>query len=415
MRYGLLGESLPYSFSPRIHGLLGNKDYRLIELKPDEIPSFMEKTEFDGINVTIPYKKAVIPYLSEISERAGRIGSVNTIIKRPDGKLYGDNTDYMGLSYLIRSSDVEIKGKHVLILGSGGTSLTARTVCEDMGAESIGIVSRTGKLNYDNVSERKDTAVIINTTPVGTYPKNGKAPIDISVFPRLEAVVDVIYNPRLTALDLDAAERGIKAVSGLRMLVAQAKYSHDLFFGTESGDSAIEEIYKTLTKELLNITLIGMPGCGKSSVGEKLAALCEKSFADTDSLVERKAAMTIPEIFEKCGEAHFRDLESEACEELGKERSLVIATGGGTVLRPENMRALKQNGLVVFIQRSLDELSMDARPLSKDRETLEKLYKERIDLYRGYADVIVENEDTEEDAARKIREKVYEAIDDQRS
>ena len=411
IKFGLLGQRLPYSFSPEIHGLLGNRDYALIELEPPELEEFMREGSFLGINVTIPYKKAVIPYLSEISERAGRIGSVNTIVRRSDGSLYGDNTDYLGLSYLLGHAGIDIKGEQVLILGSGGTSLTARTLCEDLGAASIGIVSRSGSLNYDNVSERQDTTVIINTTPVGTYPDNGKAPIDINQFPRLKAVADVIYNPRRTRLISAAEEKGLRAASGLRMLIAQAVYAHELFFGTKAPEGIIEDIYKRLKNRLLDICLIGMPGCGKSTIARELSRLCAKELLDTDSVIEQEAGRTIPEIFETFGEEHFRVLETEACRACGKETGKVIATGGGVVLRPENMLALKQNGVIVFLERELSELSMDGRPLSKSREELSRIYEARIDKYRAYADIVIENEDEPSLVAERIRDRVYEAAD----
>lgn len=411
IRYGLLGQKLPYSFSPRIHALLGNEDYRLIELEPEELPAFMKEGSFLGINVTIPYKKAVMPYLDEISDRAKRIGSVNTIVRREDGSLYGDNTDYAGLKYLTEHAGIELKGEKVLILGSGGTSLTARTLCEDEGAGSIDIVSRSGELNYENVYDRHDTAVIINTTPVGTYPGNGKAPIELSRFPGLSGVVDVIYNPRRTKLINDAEGLGIKAASGLRMLIAQAKYAHEEFFAKELPDSVIEDIYRELKNDLCNICIIGMPGCGKSTIGKSLAELTGKEFADTDEYIEREAGMSIPEIFDRYGETYFRELETEACNELGKRTGMIIATGGGVVLRKRNMRALRQNGGCVFLERDIDELSTEGRPLSRSREDVIRIYEDRIDRYRGYSEFSVKNEFAPLEIAERIRDKVYEAAD----
>ena len=409
--YGLLGRRLPYSFSPRIHGLLGNKEYGLIELSEEELSGFMEEKAFSGINVTIPYKQAVIPYLDELSDEAREIGAVNTIVRLQDGRLFGDNTDIFGMEYLLGSADIDLRGKHVLILGSGGTSLTARALCRKAGAASAEVVSRKGSLNYDNVSERKGTEVIINTTPVGTFPGNGESPIDISIFPELYAVVDVIYNPRRTELIMDAEKAGLRTASGLRMLIAQAVRAHELFFGKQAEASVVEDIYRILKNDLMNINIIGMPGCGKTTVARELSLLCGKAFLDSDIFVENDAGMSIPEIFSEYGETYFRELETEAVKELGKMTGTVIATGGGVVLREENMRALHQNGPGVFLERELSELGREGRPLSGSLDDLKRIYDTRIEKYRGYADFIFTNEDEPRLVAERIWKKLYEAPD----
>ena len=410
--YGLLGRKLPYSFSPEIHGMLGNEAYGLVELEPEELDGFMRSRPFRGINVTIPYKKAVIPYLDEISDRARRIGAVNTIVKREDGSLFGDNTDYLGMRYMLRHAGIRLEGARVLILGSGGTSLTARTLCEDEGAAGISIVSRSGELNYENVSRlRADTEVIINTTPVGTYPGNGESPIDPGLFPSLRAVADVIYNPHRTKLLMDAEELGLRTISGLRMLIAQAVAAHELFFDTKAPEGVTEEIYRRLKNRLMNICLIGMPGCGKTTVARELARLCKKEFFDSDACIEKEADMSIPDIFATYGETYFRELETEACRKLGAHTGAIIATGGGVVLKEDNMRSLRQNGLIVFLERDLAELSMEGRPLSKSMDDLKRIYEDRIELYRGYADMSFLNEEPPARVAERIREMAYEAAD----
>lgn len=424
MKYGLLGEKLSHSFSPRIHSMLGNDDYGLFSVEKEDFRSFMENSDFKAVNVTIPYKKAVIPYLDFISENAMRIGSVNTVVRGNDGRLHGFNTDYTGLRYMLWHAGIELSGKKVIILGSGGTSLTAHAVAEDMGADRIVVVSRKGEDNYENLSRHRDTEVIINTTPVGMFPKNGERLIKLSDFPALKAVADVIYNPFYTEILLDAREKGIKYSNGLRMLVAQAVAASRLFFYegearaelplTDEDRGKIEDIYRELFNELSNIVFVGMPSCGKSSLAKALAEVLDKRAVDSDEEIVKESCEKIPAIFEKEGEEGFRKRESAVIRELGKQRGLVIATGGGAVLMEENRRALRQNAIVVFVKRNIESLSLDGRPLSKSREELYKMYEKRLPFYEACADITVDNNGDLADTVAHIVEELrnYEAACD---
>ena len=428
MKYGLLGEKLAHSFSPRIHGLLGNEDYGLFCVERGGLSAFMEEKAFEAVNVTIPYKKEVMPFLDHISERALRIGSVNTVVKGSDGRLSGFNTDYTGLKYMLCRAGIEPSGRKVLILGSGGTSLTARTVCEDMGAASVTVISRKGEDNYENLYLHREAEVIINTTPVGMYPKNGEKLVELSDFPRLEAVADVIYNPFLTELLQEARKRDIRYSNGLPMLAAQAVAADRIFFSEKRGQGIPEEetelssedeektehICRELFSELSNIVLVGMPSSGKSTVGRELALRLKKEFKDADTVLEEKYEISIPEIFEREGEQGFRDKESAVIAELSKERGLVISTGGGAVLREENRKALRQNAVTVFLRRDIEKLSLDGRPLSKSREELYSMYKRRLPFYEEASDITVDNNGDIEETARNIVEELekYEAFGD---
>lgn len=446
-RYGLLGETLLHSFSPEIHRELGNDAYGLFPVKREMLSSFLRAADFSGLNVTIPYKQDVIPYLDGISEKAERIGSVNTIVNRR-GKLYGYNTDYAGLSYAAKRAGISFSGKKVLILGNGGTSLTARAAAQDGGAREIIVAFRHKKeamadswheaspileapshlerdsicaaVSYEQLSSHRDCEIIINATPVGMFPKNGERLIRLSDFPACSGVIDVIYNPFRTALILDAKKRGIPCTNGLPMLVAQAKYASDLFFGTaadeeeacrgEVPDPKIERIAGLLSERLSNLVLIGMPGAGKSSIGRLLSERLQKSFLDLDQKIEEESGKSIPEIFSAEGEEGFRDRESRAAKEAGKLRSTVIAAGGGTVLRTENMEALQQNACLILIDRALSALSTAGRPLSKDPETLRRMKEEREPLYRAFADITVSNDQTAEACVEEILEKLKQTV-----
>lgn len=400
--YGLIGKKLSHSFSPQIHKELASYDYKLFEIEENQLESFIKTADFNGLNVTIPYKKAVIPYLTEISETAQKIGSVNTIIKRADGSLYGENTDYYGFMYTIKSSKIVIENKKCLVLGSGGASLTVTSVLKDLNAKETIIISRSGKDNYKNITKHSDAEIIINTTPVGMYPNCGKAPVNLKLFPNCKAVFDLIYNPFKTKLLLEAEDLNIPGFNGLKMLTAQAKKACELFTDTEIPDSKTEEIKLKLQKQLMNIVLIGMPGCGKSTVGKIISEKLYRDFIDTDSLIEKSYGKKIPEIFSEKGEAFFRDLEEKEVYSAGKENSKVIATGGGAILRKENIHSLRQNAVIVFINRKLDYLETKGRPLSSDNKNLEQIYTARLPVYKAIADLEVNSQSTAEQTADLI-------------
>ena len=389
-KLGLIGEKLGHSFSPAIHTRLGTPDYRLFELPPVELESFLERGDFDGVNVTIPYKKAVIPYCAELTGQARRIGSVNTLIRREDGSLLGHNTDYDGFWYMIRTSGVEVTGKKCLILGTGGASLTVRAVLEDLEAGEIVFISRTGDNNYQNLDRHADARIIVNTTPVGMYPHNGAAPLDVRKFPALEGVFDLIYNPARTQLLLDAEKLGIPGVNGLGMLVAQAKAASERFRNITIPDHVVEDITREMERRSKNIILIGMPGCGKSTVGRKLAEKLGRPLVDTDGEIVKCIGCTIPEYFASCGEEAFRKREHEVLREFSGRSGQIIATGGGIVTRPENMDPLRENSVVVFLRRDIDKLPTRGRPISQSSD-LHQLYEKRRPLYEAAADVTVDN------------------------
>lgn len=390
MKYGLLGEHLSHSYSPLIHSMLGDYEYSLIEKAPDEVESFIKNGDFQAINVTIPYKKTVMPFLDEISKRAEKIGSVNVVVRRPDGTLFGDNSDYGGFASLVRKSKIKIKGKKVLVLGDGGASVTVQAVLRDMEAASVTVISLFTEDNYDNIDRHADADVIVNATPVGMYPKNGERLVDLSLFPRLSGVLDVIYNPYKTALILDAEERGIPALGGLRMLVAQAVVANEMFFGVRQDMKVIDSIEKKIAAMMKNITLIGMPGCGKSTIGKRLAALTGREFIDIDNEIVKAAGKTIPEIFAEDGEDEFRRLETRVTAEMCKKSGCVISCGGGVVTRPENRRLLKQNSTVVFIAKDIHTLAKGGRPLSMTNSA-DALWEARSPMYRSWSNLKVLN------------------------
>ncbi len=406
MQYGLIGEHLPHSFSKIIHEKIGLYEYELHEAAKDELDSFMKKREFKGINVTIPYKQDVIRYLDEISERAKKIGAVNTIVNR-DGKLFGDNTDFGGMEALFEKMGLELSKRKVVILGTGGTSKTAYAVAEHMGADEIYKVSRSekeGALSYDELYEKHtDAQIIINTTPCGMYPKWNACPVDISKFKSLEGVLDAIYNPLKTRFVQSAIENGAAGEGGLYMLVAQAVIAAEIFTGKEFEKSLTDDIYESLLKEKRNIVLIGMPGSGKSTVGKILSKRTGYKFLDSDAVLIKKEKKEIKQIFSEVGESGFRDIESEVIEELSTNNGIIIATGGGAVLREENVRALRSNGVIVFLDR--DPVSIkptDDRPLSDNEEKLKKLYETRYPVYTKAADVSIDNNKTLDETIDEI-------------
>ena len=403
---GLIGYPLGHSYSPQIHRALADYDYRLWPLKPEELEAFLVKRDFAGINVTIPYKERVIPYLDQLSDTARAIGAVNTVVNR-DGKLYGDNTDLAGMLALIRRMGLVLSGKKVLILGTGGTSKTARAAASQLGAAEVYRVSRSGRdgaVTYRQAEEEhRDAACIINTTPCGMYPDLGGFPVELDGFPCLEGVVDVIYNPLRSELVLGARQRGIPAEGGLYMLAAQAAYASALFRGCEAAPQEIDTAFQTVRRQMENIVLIGMPSCGKTTVGQRLTALTGKRFSDSDELVIQKIGMPIGDYFAACGEAAFRDREQEAVAELAAVGGQVIATGGGAILRQENLTALRRNGILVFLDRSPEKLLATAdRPLSADREALRRRYEERYARYCAAADLHIDGDGSVEETARLI-------------
>ena len=399
-KFGLLGQKLGHSYSPQIHAMLYDDPYGLYEVPEGELARFLETADLAGMNVTIPYKKAVMPWCTALSDAARRIGSVNTLVKSGDG-WYGDNTDYDGFLYMVRSSGAKLRGKKAIVLGNGGASLSVRAVLEDLGAGEIVVISRSGEDNYTNLERHAGAAAVVNATPVGMYPNNGAAAVDLSAFPECEAVFDLIYNPSRTALLLQAEERGIMFAGGLGMLVAQARRSAELFTGRRFDDARVEEIVDALRRETENTILIGMPGSGKSRVGRELAKRLGRPFFDADQEIIRAAALPIPEIFRREGEAGFRKRETAVLSELGKKTGVVIATGGGCVTRQENYPLLHQNGKIVWLRRALEKLPETGRPLSQ-KHGAQELYAQRKDLYAAFADCTVDNDADIAGAVEKI-------------
>ena len=400
MKCGLLGEKLGHSYSPFIHSQLGDYTYDLFEKKSEELADFLHNGDFSGLNVTIPYKKEVIPYCAELSPQAQAVGAVNTIVRRSDGSLLGHNTDYFGFETMVKYSGLAVAGKKVLVLGSGGASNTVVAVLQAMSAMPV-VISRQGENNYENLQLHADAAVIVNATPVGMYPNTEAAPVDIAIFPKLEGVLDLIYNPARTMLLQAAEERGLVAMNGLLMLVAQAKEAGQWFTGAAISDDKIISIYQPLRQQMENIVLIGMPGCGKSTVGKLLADKTGKTFVDADALIPELAGKSIQQIFAEDGEEVFREWETKVLFTLGKKSGMVIATGGGCVTRGVNRAILRQNGRVFCLKRNLGDLQTDGRPLSQGVGVAE-LYRIRKPLYEHFGEYFIDNNGKPADTAAAI-------------
>ena len=411
MKFGVIGEHLKHSFSKEIHEKIADYSYVVKEIEPNKLGSFLTEADFCGINVTIPYKEKVIPYLYNISDTAKKIGAINTVVNK-DGKLYGYNTDYMGMRSLILRNGIDLKGKKALVLGNGGTAKTGYHVLSDLGAKEVLLVGRNPDfcdVLYGDVAKfHSDAEFILNTTPVGMFPKNEGKIIDISLFPKLSGLIDAVYNPLRTNLVLDALEKGIKAEAGLYMLVSQAVYASEFFMDTTYDLSVCENVFKDILKEKENIVLVGMPSSGKTTVGKRLAMITGKEFVDTDDEIVKRIGLDIPSYFAKFGEAEFRKVESEVIYDIGKKNGMIISTGGGAVLKSENVRCLRQNGRIYFLNRSLDLLiPTKSRPLSSDIDALKKRFDERYDIYVSSADVAVEANGTVNEVADKIKEEFY--------
>lgn len=414
MEYGLIGERLGHSYSPQIHRVFGDYGYQLYPMTGEQLRETLKRRNFRGLNITIPYKKDVLPFCDVISDTVRAVGSANTLYFR-EGKLYAENTDLPGMLFMLDRAGISITDKKVVILGSGGTSLTAQAACRVRKASEYIVVSRSGPVTYEGMyAKHTDAEIIINSTPVGMYPKNLETPVDIRRFPRLRGVADVIYNPAKTALLLDAEEAGIPHIDGLWMLVAQAWHAARLFLNADIPEEKIAEAYKAVRRECLNLVLVGMPGCGKSTLGRGAAERLGKRFIDLDEEIVKRFG-PIPEIFKKRGETAFRDMESEIVREYGRESGCVIATGGGAVLRRDNVRALRQNAVAVWVRRDLAQLSTHGRPLSTGLEALKRMEEARTPLYRACADDAIDNNGTQAEAVKRILEGFDEAADPERA
>ena len=414
MRYGLIGEKLGHSQSPLLHGLLGDADYMLCPIAPDALDAFLTRRDFLGINVTIPYKRAVIPYLTAMGETAAAIGSVNTVVRREDGTLFGDNTDAFGFAKMAEQAGIAFAGRKVLVLGSGGTGLTACHVVRAAGGNAV-VISRHGEEDYAHLARHGDAEIIVNATPVGMYPNVDAAPVDLAAFPRLCGVLDVVYNPRRTRLLQQAEAMGIPHAGGLSMLLWQAVRARALFDGHEPAPEAVANAMATLRRDIGNLVVIGMPGSGKTAIGKRCAQQLGLSVMDTDAEIERRAGKTIPQIFQEEGEAAFRALEAEVIAALGGGTGLLLTTGGGAVLREDNRFHLRMNSTVVRITRPVELLHTEGRPLSKSVETLRAMEAAREPYYQACADFTVANQTTKAACVRAILEGYDEAVRHQRA
>ena len=411
MRVGLIGETLGHSRSPELHALLADYDYHLWPLAPEELGAFMRARDFDGLNVTIPYKQAVIPHLDGLSPEARRAGSVNTVVKRADGTLFGDNTDLCGMAEMTRRAGMRLGTGKTLVLGSGGTSRTACALAREAGGEPV-VISRRGENTYENLERHADARWLINATPVGLYPHTHEAPVDLRRLPGLRGVADAIYNPLRTRLLQQARELRIPCEGGLCMLVWQAARAVERFTGEAPEAARVEHALSTLRRRGLNVALVGMPGTGKSTVGALVGKALGLETVDIDAEIAREAGMSIPAIFAAEGEAGFRAREAALIRRYGRESGRVLVTGGGAVLSPENRESLRLNGYVAHITRPIERLAMDGRPLSQSREALAALWRTRAPLYAACADGVFPNDKQPGDCARAIVEGFHEALCD---
>lgn len=401
LRCGLLGEKLQHSYSPAIHKMLGDYEYKLYEKSEAELDAFMTGNEWDCLNVTIPYKKAVIKYLTHISDGAKMAGSVNTIVRNEKGELCGYNTDVTGFEETLKRSGADFCGKKALILGNGGAAGAVRTALSNLGAKTY-TISRSGEFNYQNLELNEDAEVIVNTTPLGMYPNCGVAAVDLERFKKCKYVFDLIYNPARTRLLLQAEKLGMYAANGLFMLTAQAVRASEIFTGATIGQEVKKRVYESLCDDMTNIVLVGMPGSGKSSIAQMLGSKTKRPVLDSDEEIFKKTGRKPADIINEDGEETFRKIESEVLAEIGKLSGIIVATGGGVVTREENYDSLHQNGRIYWIKRDLNLLATDGRPLSQ-KGNIEEIYKKREPLYSRFADATVLNDTTIEEAVIKIR------------
>ena len=413
MRFGLLGEKLGHSYSPELHAFFGDYEYELFEVAPDRLGDFIRNGDFQGLNVTIPYKTTMLALCDDLTEAAAAIGSVNTVVRHPDGSLFGDNTDAAGFEGLVWKSRIGVRGRKCLVLGSGGASLSVQYVLHKLGAGEVVVISRSGPDNYENLAKHADAEVIVNTTPVGMYPNTAAAPVDLRRFPRCQGVLDLIYNPARTALMQQAEALKIPNMGGLFMLAEQARCAASVFTGKAVPAIKSEEAWKALGRRKENRILIGMPGCGKSTVGQALADLLDRPFVDCDREMEKVIGMPVGDYITRYGEEAFRAEETAMLTQLGKTSGLVIATGGGCVTRPENYPHLHQNGTMIFLEQELSKLPKKGRPLSL-RGSLQDMYTIRLPMYRRFADATVANDGAPEKVAKAVEE-AYERVSDQRA
>ena len=409
LHFGLIGRKLGHSFSPDIHKMISQTlsddrkyEYGLYPMEPDALKNFAAETNLDGFNVTIPYKTDIIPFCSALSPRAEAIGSVNTVKRLPDGTFYGDNTDYFGFAHMLGDDKGSFVGKKALVLGSGGASKTVCAVLRDSGIPYV-IISRSGENNYTNLDRHADAELIVNTTPLGMYPNTDESPVDLVQFPNCRLVLDIVYNPSRTALLLQADALGIPAKNGLSMLVAQAVAAGEIFTDTSLSSQLLDTITAALAAKTQNILLIGMPGCGKTTVATYLAEMTGRKMVDTDDIIVESAGMSIPDIFSKYGQEHFRKLETEALASVAKESGLIIATGGGVVTQPRNLPLIRQNSRCIFLERPLEQLDTSGRPISQ-AVGVEKLFKERLPLYQAWSEFYFFNPDSLSTAKKICKE-----------